>query len=121
MLKGKAELADPEKGTIVATFHEVCHEDGTVWASVRLKQPMTLQGTDRLEVFSKATATPVLSAGASDPDSTEICEFHGKSAIGFIPDGTDVSLVRTPGGPLGTLLIVLGHGQLYQMTELHPT
>jgi hypothetical protein len=116
MLKGKAELADSEKGIIVAMFHEVCHQDGTVWASVRLKQPLTLKGTDRLEVFSKATATPAISAGASDPDGTEICEFHGKSSIGFIPNGTDVSLVRTPGGPLGTLLIVLGQGQLHQTT-----
>jgi hypothetical protein len=36
----------------------------------------------------------------------------GTSAIGCIPDETDVSLVKTPGGKLGTLLVVLGKGQI---------
>ena len=41
---------------------------------------------------------------------TEICEFHGTSAVGCIPDGTRISLVKSPGGDLGTLLIVLATG-----------
>ena len=52
----------------------------------------------------------MISVGASDPDGTEICEFHGTSAIGCIPEGGDLTLVRSPGGPLGTLLVVLGKG-----------
>jgi hypothetical protein len=54
----------------------------------------------------------MISVGASDPAGTEIREFHGTSAIGCIPDETDVSLVKTPGGKLGTLLVVLGKGQI---------
>ena len=50
----------------------------------------------------------MISVGASDPNGTEIREFHGKSAIGCISDGADLTLVRSPGGPLGTLLIVIG-------------
>jgi hypothetical protein len=56
----------------------------------------------------------MISVGASDPAGTEISEFHGTSAIGCIPDDTDVSLVKTPGGPLGTLLIVLGKGKIHR-------
>ena len=44
MFKGKAELTDPEKGDVVATFHETCHDDGTAAATVRLRVPITLQG-----------------------------------------------------------------------------
>jgi hypothetical protein len=56
----------------------------------------------------------MISVGASDPDGTEIREFHGKSAIGCIPSGGDLTLVRSPGGKLGTLLVVIGKGQVRQ-------
>jgi hypothetical protein len=112
MFKGKAELTDPEKGNVVATFHETCHDDGTAAATVRLKKPITLKGTELLEIVGTVTPAPMISVGASDPDGTEIYEFHGKSAIGCIPDGADLTLVRSPGGPLGTLLIVMGKGKI---------
>jgi hypothetical protein len=112
MFKGKAELIDPEKGGVVAMFHETCHDDGTAAATVRLRTPIMLQGTELLEIVGTVTPTPMISVGASDPDGTEICEFHGKSAIGCIPDGADLTLVRSPGGPLGTLLVVIGKGTL---------
>jgi hypothetical protein len=108
MFKGRAELVDPEKGNVVATFNETCHDNGTAAATVRLREPITLRGTQRLEIFGTVTDQPMISVGASDPAGTEIYEFHGTSAIGCIPDETDVSLVRTPGGELGTLLVVLG-------------
>jgi hypothetical protein len=110
MFKGKADLTDPEKGGVVATFHETCRDDGTAAATVRLLTPITLQGTELLEIVGTVTPTPMISVGASDPDGTEICEFHGTSAIGCIPEGGDLTLVRSPGGPLGTLLVVLGKG-----------
>jgi hypothetical protein len=113
MFKGKAELTDPEIGGVVATFNETCYDDGTAAATVRLKTPITLQGTELLEIVGTVTPTPIISVGASDPDGTEICEFHGKSAIGCIPDGGDLTLVRSPGGPLGTLLIVIGKGTVH--------
>jgi hypothetical protein len=114
MFKGKAELTNPETGVVVATFHETCHDDGAASATVRLQPPITLNGTDELAIVGTATSTPMITVGASDPDGTEICEFHGHSAIGCIPDGGELSLVRTPGGKLGTLLIVVGRGTVHR-------
>lgn len=110
MFKGKAELTDPEKGGVVATFCETCNDDGTAAATVRLRTPITLQGTELLEIVGTVTPTPMISVGASDPDGTEICEFHGTSTIGCFPEGADLTLVKSPGGLLGTLLVVLGKG-----------
>ena len=112
MFRGKAEFHDPENGKPVASFNETCHDDGHTTATVRFHTPIVLDGTARLEVFGTVTDTPVLSVGASDPDGTEIREFHGTSAIGCIADGADITLVRSPGGTLGTLLIVLGKGTI---------
>ncbi len=114
MFKGKAELTDPEKGGVVATFTETCYDDGTAAATVRLRPPITLQGTGLLEIVGTVSPTPMISVGASDPDGTEICEFHGKSAIGCIPDGGDLTLVKSPGGKLGTLLVVIGKGKVHR-------
>ncbi len=116
MFKGKAELTDPQTGDIVALFHETCHDDGSAVATVRLRTPITLQGTELLEIVGTVTPTPMISVGASDPDGTEICEFHGQSAFGCISDGADLTLVRSPGGPLGTLLIVIGKGTVHATT-----
>jgi hypothetical protein len=114
MFKGTAELTDPEKGNVVATFHETCHDDGTANATVRLRTPITIQGTELLAIVGTVTPTPMITVEASDPAGTEIREFHGKSAIGCIVDGADLTLVKSPGGPLGTLLIVLGKGQVHR-------
>ena len=114
MFKGNAELTDPEKGDVVATFNETCHDGGTAAATVRLRTPIMLQGTELLEIVGTVTPTPMITVGASDRAGTEICEFHGKSEIGCIPDGADLTLVRTPGGPLGTLLIVIGKGKVHR-------
>jgi hypothetical protein len=112
MFKGRAELID-EKGVVVATFNETCHGYGTTVATVRLRPPLApfmLQGTESLAIFAKGIGRPVLFVEASDPAGTEIHEFHGKSAVGCLPDDTGVSLVKSPGGDLGTLLIVLATG-----------
>ena len=104
MFKGKAKLTDPQKGDVVATFNETCHDDGTAAATVRLRTPIILQGTELLEIVGTVTPTPMITVGASDPPGTEICqEFDGKSGIELpaIPDGADLTLVKTPGGPLG--------------------
>ena len=114
MFKGKAELTNPENGDPVATLHETCHDDGTAVAKVRLHTPIFLDGSEFLAIVGTATSTPMITVAASDPDGTEIREFHGKSAIGCIPDGADLTLIKSPGGDLGTLLIVLGKGQVHQ-------
>jgi hypothetical protein len=114
MFKGKAELIDPEKGHVVATFHETCHDDGTAAATVRLCTPIMLEGTELLEIVGTVTPTPMIAVGANDPAGTEIREFHGKSAIGCIPDGADLTLGKSPGGDLGTLLIVIGKGKVHR-------
>ena len=112
MCKRRAELVDG-KGVVVAVFNETCHEYGATVVTVRLRAPLapiTLQGTESLEIFAKGSGQPVISVDASDPAGTEIREFHGRSAIGCLPDGTAISLVKNPGGDLSTLLIVLATG-----------
>jgi hypothetical protein len=112
MFKGRAELVDGN-GAVVATFNETCHDYGTNVTTVRLRAPLapfTLKGTEFLAIFAKGISQPVISVEASDPAGAEICEFHGTSAIGCVLDGTRVSLVKSPGGDLGTLLIVLASG-----------
>ena len=112
MFKGRAELVD-EKGNVVATFSETCHDYGTTFATVKLRAPLApleLQGTGSLAIFAKGISEPVIGVEASDPAGTDVCEFHGKNAVGCVPQGTGVSLVKNPGGDLGTLLIVLGSG-----------
>jgi len=112
MSKHRAELSN-EQGTVVATFNETCHEWGGTFATVRLRAPLapfTLQGTESLDIFAKGSSQPVISVQTSDPAGTEIHEFHGRSALGCLPDGTQISLVKSPGGDLNTLLIVLASG-----------
>lgn len=72
--------------------------------------PFELHGTESLALYAESVAEAVLSVSASDPAGTEIFEFHGKSAIGPVPKGTGVALVKSPGGDLGTLLIVVAKG-----------
>jgi hypothetical protein len=113
MFKGKAELIDPEKGDVVASFNETCRDDGTALVSVRLKTPITLKDEGFLAIVASiSTAATVISVAASDPAGTVICEFHGKSAIGCVADGSEIALVKSPGGPLGTLLEVVGKGKV---------
>lgn len=112
MVKRKAELLD-SSGAIVAVFNETCHNHGSTNATIRLRPPLApfrLQGTESLALYAKGIGEPVISVAASDPAGTEISEFHGKSAVGCLPDGTGVALVKSPGGDLGTLLIVLAQG-----------
>jgi hypothetical protein len=112
MFKGRSELVD-EKGVVVAAFNETCHDYGTTFATVRLRAslaPFTLKGTESLAIYAKGIGQPVISVEASDPAGTEIREFHGRSAIGCLPDGTAVALVMSPGGDLSTLLAVLATG-----------
>jgi hypothetical protein len=112
--EGKADLVD-EQGNVVATFNETCHHYGITVVTVRLRAPLapvTLQGTESLAIFAKGVSRPVISVEASDPTGTEIREFHGTSGIGCVPDGTGIALVKSPGGDLGTLLIVLATGTL---------
>jgi hypothetical protein len=114
MTKGKADLVDAQ-GNVVATFNETCHHYGVTIVTVRLRAPLapvTLQGTELLAIYAKTISRPVLTVEASDPSGTEIREFHGTSAIGCVPDGTGIALVKSPGGDLGTLLIVLATGTL---------
>jgi len=114
MLRRRAELIDGS-GVVVATFNETCHDHGTTVATVRLHAPLApfkLQGTENLGLFAKGISQPVISAEASDSTGTEIHEFHGKSVVGCVPDGTGVALVKSPGGDLGTLLIVLATGTI---------
>ena len=114
--KGKAKLNN-ESGALVAEFNETCHDYGATNVTVKLCPPLApfeLKGTESLAIFAKGNSQAVIFAEASDPDGTEIREFHGRSAIGCVSDGTGLALIKNPGGDLSTLLIVLATGTVKQ-------
>jgi len=85
MFKARAELTD-QKGAVVATFNETCHEYGATVATVKLRSPLapfTLQGTESLAIFAKGSSQPVITVEASDPAGTEINETmeQARSAV----------------------------------------
>ncbi|WP_413990076.1 hypothetical protein ACMDCR_29785 [Labrys okinawensis] len=114
MFKGKAVLKNPETGQVVGTFTENSHSSGETHAEVVLDAPVTLDGTARLEIHTNTFDNAVISIAASDPAGTTIHKFGGISTLGRLPDKAPVSLVRTPGGKLGTLLVVLGDGVVHR-------
>jgi hypothetical protein len=98
MFKGKAELNN-EKDALVADFNETCHEYGATTVTVKLCPPLApfnLKGTESLAIFAKCNSQPVIFVEASDPAGTEIREFHGRSAIGCVPDGTGLGAGEEP-------------------------
>jgi hypothetical protein len=109
MIKRRADIVNAD-GAVIAKFNETCREFGGAVATVRLSSVFTLSGTESLALYAQGIDAAVVGVAASDPAGTEIREFHGTSAVGCVPDGTKVSLVKSPGGDLGTLLIVLGTG-----------
>ncbi len=113
MTKRRADIVNSE-GTVIAKFNETCREFGGTAATVRLSTVFTLSGTESLALYAQGIDAVVIGVSASDPAGTEIREFHGTSTVGCIPDGTKISLVKSPGGDLGTLLIVLGTGTVKQ-------
>ncbi len=114
MFRGKAELVDPEENTPVATLTERCQGDGTAHMRVVLKAPMTISGTERLAIYSTIKNQELISVMAGGGASTEIHGFHGTSSLGCLADKSDITLTRSPGGPLGTLLVVLGKGTIHE-------
>jgi hypothetical protein len=113
MFKGKAELTDPETGSFVATFTETCEHDAAR-AKIVLEKPVTLSGTERLAVYSTIKDQEVIGVTAKDGETKVVHEFSGESSLGCLPDKTDITLTRSPGGPLGTLLIVLGKSTIHK-------
>jgi hypothetical protein len=95
MFKDKAELKDPEAGTIVATLTE----DGDRLRVV-LKQPVTLSGTTRLAVYGTTEDAELIAVAAANGEDTEIREFHGVSPIGVLPDHAQLADEK-PGWPVG--------------------
>ncbi len=114
MFKGKAELRDPEKDTPVATFSETCRADGAAHMKVLLHPPLTISGTERLAIYSTLKDQEVISVTATKGSPTTLHEFEAKSALGCLADKSEITLTRSPGGPLGTLLIVLGKGTVHE-------
>ena len=114
MFIGKANLTNPENGAHVATFHEECESTHHVIVTISIKPTIKLESGQRLEVFAAGNATPVTSLHHSGTGHKSVTGFSGKSTAGCLPAGTEVSLVRNLGGPLGTLLVVLGKGIIHQ-------
>jgi hypothetical protein len=111
MSKHKAELVDSQSA-VVATFNETCHKHGSANVTVRFRTPLTLSGTESFAIYAEGSSETVISVKASDPDGTEIREFHGTNALGCLAVGTNIALVRSPGGDLSTLLIVMAKGTI---------
>ncbi len=109
MFRGKAELLDPETGKAVAIFTE----DGKEMKVV-LKHPQTVSGTTRLAIYGTEKNEELISISAEGGNETTVHEFHGASSLGSLSDGAEISLTRSPGGKLGTLLEVLGKGTVHQ-------
>jgi hypothetical protein len=109
MFRGSAELTDPETGRIVAVFTEEGDKMKVVF-----KQPETISGTTRIALYSTAKDEELISVEAKTGHDTKIHEFHGVSSLGALSDKAEISLTRSPGGPLGTLLIVLGRGAVHR-------
>jgi hypothetical protein len=112
MFKGEAELRNPETNHNVGHFTETCEDDGTTHARFVLEPPITLSGTETLAIFGGPG--PVIEVAAKNGGPTEIREFHGRSGVGCLPEKTEISLVKSPGGDLSTLLIVLGRGTIHR-------
>jgi hypothetical protein len=109
MFKGKAELTDPETGKVVATFTEEGDH-----MKVVMRHPETISGTTRLGVYSTVKDQELIAVEAKNGQDTKIHEFHGVSSLGALSDKAQISLTRSPGGPLGTLLVVLGRGTVHR-------
>lgn len=114
MFRGKAELANPESNTQVAKFTEQCHDNGTSKMKVVLTPPITISGTERLAIYSTVKDQEVISVTANGGTSTQVKEFEGTSSLGCLADNSEITLTRSPGGPLGTLLVVLGKGTIHE-------
>jgi hypothetical protein len=114
MFIGKANLTHPEDGTPVAAFHEECESAHHVIVTISLRPAIKLASGQSLDVFAVGNATPVTSLQHSGTGDRTVTGFSGKSTAGCLPAGTQVSLVRNLGCPLGTLLVVLGKGVIYK-------
>ena len=85
MFKGKAELDNPETNTLVATFSETCHGDGTAKMKVILKPPITISGTERLAIYSTVKNEEVISVTAKDGASTESTTSKAAVPLAALP------------------------------------
>ena len=97
MFRGKAELVSPETGGTVATFSESCSTEGSATAKFVLEHAIELKDNERLEIFGTVKDVPVISVGATNPTASKIYEFSGKSAVGCLPDKTEITLVKNTG------------------------
>jgi hypothetical protein len=111
---GKAVLHNPETNAIVADFTERCSVTGSARAKVTLRDSITISGTERLAIYSNIKDQEIIAVTATNGEETKIHEFSGESSLGCLPHNTQVSLVSSPGGPLGTLLVVLGKGTIQE-------
>jgi hypothetical protein len=110
MFRGKAELRSPATNEKVGTFIETCQDDGSSHVRVVLQQRITLSGTENLAIFGGPGLVIGVAVGNGNP--TMIGEFHGNSGVGCLPENAEVSLTKSPGGDLSTLLVVLGKGTI---------
>jgi hypothetical protein len=116
MHKGIAELFDPQNGSMLGTFSEECAKDGSAKVKVQLTKAIELEAGASLRIYGPRE-TPVISKTATGSSHETVKEFSGTSSVGCLPEKTQLSFVRDPGGLLNSLLVVLGKGVVRQAQE----
>ena len=110
MFKGKAHLTNGHK--TIGKVVESCQSETQAHLTVTLDPPIELKGTEMLGLYLAGKSEPVLSAGTKGHADRHVAEFSGKSTLGCLLAGAQISLTKTPGGDLSTLLQVLGKGTI---------
>jgi len=111
MFKGKAHLTNGHK--TIGKVVESCQSETQAHLTVTLDPPIELKGTEMLGLYLAGKSEPVLSAAVAKGHAhRHVAEFSGKSTLGCLLAGAQISLTKTPGGELSTLLQVLGKGTI---------
>ena len=115
---GQAELRDAYTGLYFGQLKESCTYDGAARVEVALARPFKLSGSERLEVHVSYSSLPVVRVGAQG-ETVLVAGWAAPSRIGCVAAGQPVTLDFTPGGLLGSLLVLHARGQV-RAAELLP-
>jgi len=112
---GSAELRDAYTGLHYGVLTESCTSDGRAMIDVALARPFTLNGTERLEIHVSYPAIAATSVGAQE-QTVRIAGWAASSRVGCIAAGQPVTLDTSPGGLLGSLLVLRARGAVRPVT-----
>jgi hypothetical protein len=98
MFKGKAHLTNGHK--TIGKVVESCRSESEAHITVTLDPPIELEGTATLGLYFAGSSEPVLSTGTRSHANRHVSEFSGKSTLGCLLAGANISLTKSPGGKL---------------------